>query len=224
MGSGWVEVFYQPGSNPPVATLAEIIWHELTDIGIICQEIREDDILVFGPGLGEGSWGKYLWQTLSDLPNRMVVDAGALHYLAKHPKKVHNWVITPHPGEAATLLNCSNQDIQSDRFKAIRELYRTYAAAVVLKGSGSLMFTQEQQLYVCPHGNPAMASQGMGDVLTGLIAGLWAHVGNQVSAICLGVWLHAKAADTILARNPEMLAIRATQVLDEIENHIQDLL
>lgn len=223
-GSGWVEVFYQQGLTPPFGSLPEIIWHEVNDVNTILSAIQVDDILVFGPGLGEGGWAKTVWQTFSDLDNKMVLDASALHFLAKSQKKRQNCIITPHPGEAALLLDTTNTSIQVNRYDAIRKLYHCFQSEVVLKGSGSLIYTKEDILYVCPHGNPAMASQGMGDVLTGLIAGLWARLGESSPALLVGVWLHANAADSLLEKNPGMIAIRASQVLDEIENHMQDLL
>ena len=223
-GAGWVEVFYQQGLVPPFGSLPEIIWHEVLDAHHILASIRAKDILVFGPGLGEGTWGEAVWQALNHLDNKMVLDASALHFMAKSRQKRINCIITPHPGEAALLLETSNTYIQAHRFEAIKQLYQHFKAAVVLKGSGSLIYTQEQALYVCPHGNAAMATQGMGDVLTGLIAGLWARFAEGSSAMLVAVWLHAKAADMLLEKNPDMIAIRASQVLDEIENHMQDVL
>ncbi|NDH08118.1 MAG: NAD(P)H-hydrate dehydratase [Gammaproteobacteria bacterium] len=224
MGSGCVEVFYQSGFTPPYGSLPEIIWHEINDVNKILAAIKPHDILVFGPGLGEGVWGQSIWHALNGLDNKMVLDASALHYLAKSKKKRQNCIITPHPGEAALLLNTTNTDIQAHRFAAIKKIFQRFEAGVVLKGSGSLIYTQEQMLYVCPHGNPAMATQGMGDALTGLIAGLWSRLAEPSSAMLVAVCLHAKAADMMMQKNPDLLAIRASQVLDEIENHMQDIL
>ena len=224
MGSGCVEVFYPSGLMPPFSHLPEIIWHEVHDVDNIVAAIKADDILVFGPGLGLARWGEQVWHALSDLDNRMVLDASALHYLVTSTKKRQNCIITPHPGEAALILNTSNTDIQAHRIAAIQSLFQRFEAGVVLKGSGSLIYTKEQQLFVCPYGNPAMASPGMGDALTGLIAGLWARLADASAAMLVAVCLHAKAADSLLAKNPGLLAIRASQVLDEIEHHMQDIL
>jgi NAD(P)H-hydrate epimerase len=93
------------------------------------------------------------------------------------------------------LLGTSTGDVQADRFAAVRNLARKYGAVVVLKGNGSLIADPDGRVAVCPWGNPGMASGGMGDVLTGVIAGLLAQGLDAWSAACLGVGLHARAGD-----------------------------
>jgi NAD(P)H-hydrate epimerase len=104
-------------------------------------------------------------------------------------------VLTPHPGEAARLLGVATSEIQADRFAAARALAQKHRAVVVLKGAGSLIADPEGRVAVCPWGNPGMASGGMGDVLTGVIAGLLAQGLEAWDAACLGVGLHARAGD-----------------------------
>ena len=125
----------------------------------------------------------------------MIVDADALNLLAKDPIQNDNWVLTPHPGEAARLLDCDTTQVQSDRFAAARELQQRYGGVIVLKGSGTIIINGEGDVAVCTAGNPGMASGGMGDVLTGVIAGLVAQGLSNDTATCLGVCLHAEAAD-----------------------------
>ena len=104
-------------------------------------------------------------------------------------------MLTPHPGEAARLLGCDVSTIERDRFKSARAIAERYRAVVVLKGAGSLIAHPAGPLAVCPWGNPGMASGGMGDVLTGVIAGLLAQGLNAWRAARFGVGLHAQAAD-----------------------------
>ncbi len=104
--------------------------------------------------------------------------------------------MTPHPGEAARLLNCSVAEIQSDRFLSVRKLQLKYGGVAVLKGAGTLIQAGEERAsYICTDGNPGMASGGMGDVLTGVIGSLLAQGYAPELAASMGVCLHAKAAD-----------------------------
>ena len=104
-------------------------------------------------------------------------------------------MLTPHPGEAARLLNCSTARVQEDRFAAVRELQSRYGGTIVLKGCGSLVAARDPAVTVCTDGNPGLASGGTGDVLTGVIAGLLAQGLSLESAALTGVCLHGAAAD-----------------------------
>ncbi|RUR12541.1 NAD(P)H-hydrate dehydratase [Legionella sp. km772] len=158
---------------------------------------------IIGPGLGESEWAKnmFLVALSSQLP--MVIDASALRLLAYKPQVDDNWILTPHPGEAASLLACSTTEIQDDRIRAAALIQKKYGGVVVLKGTGTLVQTLEKNLFICPKGNPGMASAGMGDVLSGIIAGLGAQDLSLSEAAMLGVWLHAVAADTVTQKQGE---------------------
>jgi NAD(P)H-hydrate epimerase len=125
----------------------------------------------------------------------MVVDADALALLAAKPSRRDDWVLTPHPGEAARMLGVSVDEIQEDRFSAITELQKKYGGVVVLKGSGTLIINTESKIALCSAGNPGMATGGMGDLLTGIIAGLLAQGVSLDESARLGVCLHARAGD-----------------------------
>ncbi|HWG66883.1 MAG TPA: NAD(P)H-hydrate dehydratase [Rhodanobacteraceae bacterium] len=154
-------------------------------------------VLAVGPGLGQDEWGRGLWNAALDAGKPLVLDADGLNMLAAAaPRALPSaCVLTPHPGEAARLLGIATAEIQADRFKAARALAQKYRAVVVLKGAGSLIAGPDGQMTVCPWGNPGMASGGMGDVLTGVIAGLLAQGLGAWNAACLGVGLHARAGD-----------------------------
>lgn len=163
-------------------------------------------VLVVGPGLGRSPWSEQMLQKAiaSGLP--MVVDADALNILSEGRVGAQadscHWVLTPHPGEAARLLACRNSDIQRDRLQACRDIAQKYSATVLLKGAGTLIAGSavglEQPLWLCPYGNPGMASGGMGDVLAGIIGGLLAQGLSDSLATCLGACLHAVAADQVV--------------------------
>ncbi|WHZ20745.1 MAG: NAD(P)H-hydrate epimerase/ ADP-dependent (S)-NAD(P)H-hydrate dehydratase [Rhodanobacteraceae bacterium] len=153
-------------------------------------------VLAVGPGLGQDDWGRGLWQVALDAAKPTVLDADGLNLLAAAPRALPEaCVLTPHPGEAAHLLGTTTAGVQADRFAAARALAQQHRAVVALKGAGSLIADPEGRIAVCPWGNPGMASGGMGDVLTGVIAGLLAQGLSPWNAACLGVGLHARAGD-----------------------------
>ncbi len=173
-----------------------------------------------GPGLGFGEadskWGEHLWNLLIDVPVKKVVDADALNWLARAPRKRDDWVLTPHPGEAARLLGTTTQAVQNNRFAALDLLQKKYGGCIVLKGAGSLSISSDgQQRQLCTAGNQGMASAGMGDVLTGVIAGLIAQGLDLSTAASLGVWLHASAGDDA-ASDGGMIGMKATDLLPHI--------
>jgi NAD(P)H-hydrate epimerase len=153
-------------------------------------------VLALGPGLGQDDWGQGLWQAALDAGKPTVLDADGLNLLALRARALPEQIVmTPHPGEAARLLETTTADVQADRFAAVRGIARGYGAVVVLKGSGSLVADTEGRVAACPWGNPGMASGGTGDVLTGVIAGLLAQGLTPWDAACLGVGVHARAGD-----------------------------
>ncbi|HEC28010.1 MAG TPA: NAD(P)H-hydrate dehydratase [Gammaproteobacteria bacterium] len=174
----------------------ELMCHGVETAGELDSLIGKATIIAIGPGLGSGSWSSAILSRILQTDMPLVVDADALNLLAADPVKRGNWILTPHPGEAARLLDCSSRDIQSDRFTAVQAIAGKYDCVAVLKGSGSLVYSQhDEQIYCCRDGNPGMATAGMGDVLTGVIAGLAAQGLSLSEAACCGVYLHANAAD-----------------------------
>lgn len=165
--------------------------------------LERADVLALGPGLGQRAWGHALWLTALDTGKPLVLDADGLNLLAHEPRQfTHAAVLTPHPGEAARLLHDTIENVEADRFAAVRALAARYHAVVVLKGAGSLIADPTGRVAVCPWGNPGMATGGMGDLLTGVIAALLAQGCDAWQAACLGVGLHARAGD-IAARQGE---------------------
>lgn len=162
--------------------------------------LRQASVVAIGPGLGRDRWADELWRAALAAQRPLVVDADALHLLAAEPLRRDDWVLTPHPGEAAALLGVCNADINTDRVGAARRLQQRFGGSLVLKGAGSIVTSADPSPpAVCSDGNPGMASGGMGDVLTGVIAGLLAQgLGVRNAAEC-GVCLHAAAGDAAAA-------------------------
>jgi hydroxyethylthiazole kinase-like uncharacterized protein yjeF len=187
------------------ATRPELIYLPLGSGAVLGEEgldeaIRAADVLAIGPGLGRGDWAQRLWSRAQRAEMPAVVDADALNLLAQSPRKLRpDWILTPHPGEAARLLGTDTRAVQADRLGAARELHAKYGAIVVLKGAGSLIAASVDgapEISICDRGNPGMATAGMGDVLTGAIGGLRAQLGDSVVAARIGVLVHALAGDS----------------------------
>lgn len=158
--------------------------------------LERASVLAVGPGLGQGAWGHALWDKALRAGRPLVLDADALNLLARQPQALpEDTILTPHPGEAARLLGCTTAQVQADRFAAARELAVRHGCVVVLKGAGSMIADRNGRLALCPYGNPGMASAGMGDVLSGVIAGLLAQGLSAWDAARLGVVAHAIAGD-----------------------------
>jgi NAD(P)H-hydrate epimerase len=196
-GSGLVKVLTQPENVLTILSGRPELMARGADLnGLDNKDIEQwASVIAIGPGLGRDEWAQKLvdYALVSEVP--MVVDADALNLLVDKPKWKDNWILTPHPGEAATLLGCSISNIEQDRFSAVRNLQRSFGGIVVLKGAGTLI-CDGKKVYIANVGNPGMASGGMGDVLSGIIAGLLAQGLDSLQASILGVSIHGLAADS----------------------------
>ncbi len=179
-------------------TRPELMVRAVDDPGALDAPIERADVIAIGPGLGRGAWGRRLWDLVRALQKPLVVDADALNLLAEEPEIGPDWVLTPHPAEAARLLGWTAEEVERDRFGAAREVQRRYGGVVILKGAGSLIQgASDRPPAVCTDGNPGMATAGSGDVLTGVVAALRAQRAgfDAEAAACLGACLHAAAGD-----------------------------
>lgn len=166
-------------------------------------------VIVCGPGLGSGEWGRTMLAQVLAQPQPLVLDADALNLLVaqhpRHPQQRNNWLLTPHPAEAARLLSISTAEVAADRFAAVAALQQRYGGYVLLKGAGTLMCDPSGEITLCSDGNPGMASGGMGDLLSGVLAALIAQGMALPQALPLGVALHAAAGDRAAGQAPRGL-------------------
>ena len=178
------------------AARPELMAHGVKDALMLHPLLNRAQVIALGPGLGQSEWSKIVWQSAIAAGRPVVIDADGLNLLAH--TVVHlppQTVLTPHPGEAARLLECDTATIARDRYAAAREIAQEYGSVTVLKGAGTLIAHPQGDIAVCPWGNPGMATGGTGDVLTGIISGLLAQGLNTWRAARLGVALHAQAGD-----------------------------
>jgi ADP-dependent NAD(P)H-hydrate dehydratase / NAD(P)H-hydrate epimerase len=204
----------------------ELIYLPVSSATSLEEALGAASVIAVGPGLGTGDWSARLWAQVlraqrpaaRQIPT--IVDADALNLLALDPVKLPaGWIITPHPGEAARLLGVETAEIQADRLGAVRALHARYGAVSVLKGAGTLVASGElPEIFICDRGNPGMATAGMGDVLTGVIAGLRAQIPDGAVAARLGVLVHALAGDSAAQRGQRGLI--ASDVIDELRGWV----
>ncbi|MEH3981668.1 bifunctional ADP-dependent NAD(P)H-hydrate dehydratase/NAD(P)H-hydrate epimerase [Enterobacter ludwigii] len=198
-GAGLVRVLTRIENSAPIITARpELMVHELTPQSLE-ESLEWADVVVIGPGLGQQAWGKQALQKVENFRKPMLWDADALNLLAINPDKRHNRILTPHPGEAARLLNCSVAEIESDRLLSARRLVKRYGGVAVLKGAGTVVASDEA-LGIVDAGNAGMASGGMGDVLSGIIGALLGQKLPLYDAACVGCVAHGVAADKLAAR------------------------
>jgi NAD(P)H-hydrate epimerase len=152
-----------------------------------------------------GEFLKAFLPQVKESGHKCVLDADGLTWAARlgllKPEALgENFVLTPHPGEAAKLLGVKIAKVQQDRFAAVKELASKSGASCVLKGPGSLVFCGALGS-VCVEGNPGMATPGSGDVLSGVIAAFLARGLSCYGAACAGVYVHARAGDLARAKH-----------------------
>ncbi|UXZ55170.1 NAD(P)H-hydrate dehydratase [Halomonas sp. 7T] len=197
LGAGKVSLATSPDHiTASLVRCPEVMAHAVRGAAEASELPCRADVVVVGPGLGQGAWGQAMLQCALQSKTPLVVDADGLNLLVSHWPDLRrdDWVLTPHPGEAARLLGCTVAEIQSDRPAAAQALQRARGGVVLLKGAGSLV-AGPTGLVVCPYGNPGMASGGMGDVLSGMLGTLMAQCQSSEQAAWLGVMAHALAGD-----------------------------
>ena len=185
--------------------------------------------LLIGPGMSNDDWSKKVFikikKYLSSQSEKIncVVDGGFLSILSKYPYKYDNWIMTPHIGEAAKLLNKKPSDIEVDRLKASKELQQKYGGIVVLKGPKTIVQTKTNS-YICNHGNQGMGTAGMGDCLAGTILSLitLANTEDNIYSALFAVGIHSLAADIIKKESGD-IGLLASQVIMKINKLLNEI-
>ena len=216
LGAGRVVVGLAARNPPLVDMLApELMLREANAVG------TDHDAWVVGPGLGGGERARALLDKVLAIDQPVVVDADALNAIAADRSLVATvasrrsaTLATPHPAEAARILQCTTQEVQADRVRAATDLARMLRAHVVLKGVGSIVARPDGTFDVNASGNPALATAGSGDVLAGILGALLAQNVAGDEALRIGVCLHGAAADMLVARGVGPVGVTASEVID----------
>lgn len=187
---------------------------------IIIKFIEKVDSIALGPGLSKHpDTIKLVKRIISNSHKPLVIDADGVNAIAEEllvlRKAKAPLILTPHPGEMAGLLHTSAKSVQTDRWKITRELADKYGITIILKGHQSVITGDDKKIYINSTGNPGMASGGMGDVLTGLIAGLVAQGLKPIDSARLGVYIHGASGDMSAKERGEW-GILAGDVLEKL--------
>ncbi|MGD9281890.1 MAG: NAD(P)H-hydrate dehydratase [Desulfobacterales bacterium] len=238
-GAGLVTLGIAESLNPIVETqvlevmttpLPECEYGILADIAIEDIKTLADgkNCLAIGPGIGQAAETRSLVEKIiSQIDAPMVIDADGLNNIANRTqllkKRNAPTVLTPHPGEMARLIETSPATVQQNRIACARDFAVNFGVHLVLKGAATVIAHPDGTAYVNPTGNPGMASGGMGDVLTGVLAGLITQGFAPKAAAHAAVYLHGAAADT-LAQTVGPIGYLAGEVMNTIPKEIKKLL
>jgi NAD(P)H-hydrate epimerase len=224
-GAGLVSAATRTANVPAFnARRPEVMAHGVESRAELEPLLARASAVAVGTGLGQSAWAEQLLQRVSESDLPLVLDADALNLLASQRAVADaargNWILTPHPGEAARLLDTETTAVNADRFAAASAIQARFGGTVVLKGAGTLV-ADGHSIDVCPYGNPGMASGGMGDVLSGVLVALLAQGLSSAKAARLGVCLHSVAAD-LVAQEEGMRGLLATDLTPVLQQLIAD--
>ena len=238
VGAGLVTLGVPKSLNPVLETqVTEVMTYALPEtadgmldaeaMGALQELSVGKQCLVIGPGIGTAEETRQLlFRLLSEAALPVVVDADGLNILAEQPDRLKSLkvpvILTPHPGEMGRLCGISAADVQKDRIHWARSLATSLGVHVVLKGARTVMAHPDGRVAVNPTGNAGMASGGMGDVLTGVVAGFLTQGYTPEAAVHLGVFLHGAAADH-LAEHKGPFGYLATDVMFRLPDQIKAL-
>ncbi len=237
-GAGLVTLAIPASLNPVLeALVTEPMTHPLPeDIQGVLGESSFDEIiklssgkkcLAAGPGIGTAPETiRLIHRIIEETSKPVVIDADGLNCVAENTNILKKTdiplILTPHPGEMARLINSTPEKVQKDRLNCARSFAENFNVHVVLKGAGTVMAHPDGSVFINSTGNPGMASGGMGDVLTGMIAGFITQGYSPESAIHAGVFIHGAVADD-LALKVGPFGYLATDVMEAIPTGIKTL-
>lgn len=196
VGAGYVIWEQEKENLKPLEFIPEVLLQTTAPV-------TSDFVYAVGPGLGTGeATKKRIEELYENKIQRVVLDADALTVVAKHNlSTLPSWIMTPHTGELSRLLGgLSSKEIEANRPAALKKAQDQFKCIIVLKGYHS-MISMRDKTFVIPTGNSALAKAGSGDVLTGMLAGLWAQGLSSEQAAITATYLHGLLADLWIRRN-----------------------
>ncbi len=225
--AGWLSPEIPPECMHALLS-GELPHYEEGDSAAVLEQAARAQTIVIGPGLGRhpdtGKFVRRVLEGLSSMDTSLVIDADALFHCTREGLSIRGLrgVLTPHPGEAASMLGCSTLEVQDDRFASVEALQSRYGGVVLLKGAGTLIYDGTHGRIV-PRGTPYLATGGSGDVLSGIIASCMSKEGlRDFDATVAGAYIHAVAGERasvasggpIIARD---IAWASASVIGELE-------
>jgi NAD(P)H-hydrate epimerase len=197
-GAGLVSLATRPEHvTAALARCPSVMVHGLIHGSELPPLLDAASVIVCGPGIGQSAWGQQMLEQVVASGKPRVLDADALNLLSHRVAiPADNHILTPHPGEAARLLNCLVPEVEADRMAAARKLQAMYGGTVLLKGAGTVVASGGEVVDIISGSNPGMATGGMGDVLSGIIGSLYGQLKDANKAAVVGASAHLSAADT----------------------------
>ncbi len=226
-GAGRVYAAFLADNAPNVDTChPEIMLHSAATL----TNLTQLNCVVIGPGLGQSKAAIDLLEFCMAQPVALLIDADALNLISQHmvlqeiiKNRQAETIITPHPAEAARLLNTTVDDIQQNRVERAQNLAHKFKAICVLKGAGTIITNIDGNCFINTTGNPGLASGGTGDVLSGIIGSLIAQGLLGLEAAKLGVYVHGAAADALVAEGIGPVGLTASEIAQEARKQINFL-
>ena len=224
-GTGLVKLLTRKSHvSPSLAKNPEVMVCGSDNAQDLEQNFLWPNVFVCGPGMFENYWSEQLLYKLITYAkkNRIhtLLDAGALRLLTKEPftkmALPKDIILTPHPGEASSLLGITTEQIQKNRLKAVKDLHIKFGGIIVLKGHGTVIHDGKES-YLCSSGGPELAVAGSGDILSGVIGSLMAQGLQPKDAAIAGVALHANAGD-FFAKEMGNIGLAASELIPHIRN------
>ncbi|AXS82640.1 NAD(P)H-hydrate dehydratase [Marinobacter sp. Arc7-DN-1] len=196
-GAGLVSLATRPEHvSAALARCPSVMAHGLIHGSELPPLLEAASVIVCGPGIGRSAWGQQMLEQVISSGKARVLDADALNLLSGRVAiPADNHILTPHPGEAARLLNCLVPEVEADRVAAANRLQAMYGGTVLLKGAGTVVASGHAAADIISGSNPGMATGGMGDVLSGILGAVYAQLGETDKAAVLGASVHLAAAD-----------------------------
>lgn len=222
VGAGYTHLMCET-KNYPWLKCPDFILHPLK-ISILSK--FADFSFGVGPGLGVNSFTKKVITTLiKKKSEKVTLDADALTVLSqiKNIKIPSSWILTPHEGELARLLQTTSKIVKSDRLKSLKQAHLKYGCHILLKGAETLLIDDQGKVYYVNEGTVALAKAGMGDVLTGLITGLRAQGLSPIDAMSVAGFIHGSASREYLKKGNDYLSLRPTDLIEHIPRTIKKI-
>lgn len=220
MGAGLVYVVTEDSNIKSTLELyPTIIITSFANKHLVDSYIDKSTVCLLGPGISNELWAKAILSNVIEKQKRAVIDAGCIRMLGCEAN-LNNLILTPHPGEAAALLDSTSNSIQQDRLGSITKIVNNYNSVCILKGSGSIIHSPNNEVPIlCDYGNPGLATAGMGDVLAAMVAVMLGYFTNELDAASIATYMHSYAAD-IIAKDEGCIGIEATDLIDKVHQLI----
>ncbi|WP_232415357.1 MULTISPECIES: NAD(P)H-hydrate dehydratase [Methylotenera] len=226
-GAGRVHAVFLADDAPIVDIQhPEIMLHSAAKL----NTLKQLSCIVIGPGLGQSKAAIESLEFCMAQNVPLLIDADGLNLISQHPylaeilqQRQAQTVITPHPAEAARLLQTTTENIQNNRVESAQNLAYKLKVVCVLKGAGTICADTDDAWFMNTTGNPSLATGGTGDVLSGIIGSLVAQGLNVLEAAKLGVYVHGAAADALVEIGIGPVGLTASEIVQEARNQINYL-